>query len=236
MRTTFPHGLNEMLRLLGCGSPNVAKVMIMLAETGLAYSFEEVPLYDGTLDGPQFRALNPNGRLPVLVDDGSPVFESGAILIHLAEKTGKFLPARTPDRGRVLQWLMWQMAGVGPMFGQALHFRYIAPPGTIYARERYDAEVQRLYDVAEDQLARECWLAGDDYSIADMAAYPWLGRYAKTLGVDLAGRPHVRRWIDAVRKRPAMAEVEEAVKAMFKRGLAEKQAATPEQLDRFFGR
>ena len=209
---------------------------MMLAETGLEYRFEEVPMYDGTLKGPQFRALNPNGRLPVLVDDGVPVFESGAILIHLAEKTGQFLPERSPDRGSVLQWLMWQMAGVGPMFGQALHFRYIAPPGSNYARERYDAEVRRLYDVAEEQLAREYWLAGDDYSIADMAAYPWLGRYAKTLDVDLADRPHVRRWIDAVRGRPAIAAVDGTVKALFKKGLSEQKAAAPEQLDRFFGR
>jgi GST-like protein len=225
-----------MIKLYGCGSPNVFKVMLMLAELDMPYEFETVSLYDGSLRKPEFLAMNPNGRLPVLVDDGMPVFESGAILIHLAEKSGRFLPACGPERSAVIQWLMWQMGGVGPMFGQALHFRYIQPDGNDYARGRYAREVERLYDVAESRLTAVPWLGGADYSIADMAAYPWLGRYPATLGLDMSGRPAVRDWIARVEARPGWQSVEPTARTMFKAGIAAQQEATQEELDRFFGR
>lgn len=223
------------LTLLGCGSPNVQKVMLMLAECGLEHEFREVDLYDGSLADPEFRAMAPNGRLPVLIDDGVPVFESGAILIHLAEKTGRLLPAGGTARGEVMQWLMWQMAGIGPMFGQALHFRFIRPEGNDYARGRYWREVNRLYDVAEARLAVAPWLGGADYSIADIAAVPWLKNYAKTLEIDLATRPRVAGWCEAIAARPAWEAIQPAIKTMFKAGLARQKRAEPAQLARFYG-
>ena len=224
-----------MLKLYGCGSPNVFKVQLMLAELDLDYEFEAIPLYGEALSASQFRALNPNGKLPVLVDDGAPVCESGAILLHLAEKTGRFLAAAGPARSQTLQWLMWQMAGVGPMFGQALHFRFVAPPND-YARARYDREVRRLYAVAEARLEASPWLGGADYSVADMAAFPWLGRYARTLEVDLQPCPAVRAWIARIEARPATQAAAPLAKQLFKADLTAQAAASQADLDRFFGR
>lgn len=224
-----------MLKLYGCGSPNVVKIFLMLSELGLDYEFEDVDLFTG-LDDPEFLALNPNRKLPVLVDDGRPIIESGAILIHLAEKSGRFLPAGGPERSEVLQWLMWQMASVGPMFGQALHFRYIAPEGNEYSKGRYHREVERLYDVAETRLSQNDWLGGSEYSIADIAAFPWLGRYAPTLHVDLANRPAVRAWAQKIEESPAHQAIANMVKTLFKAGLARQGDVTQEQMDRFFGR
>lgn len=225
-----------MLKLLGCGSPNVFKVLLLLTELDLDYEFENVPLFGDALSAPDFRRQNPNGRLPLLIDDGVAVFESGAILIYLAEKYGVFLPNEPVARSRVIQWLMWQMAGVGPMFGQALHFRYIAPKDSVYAAQRYTREVERLYDVAEARLTALPWLGGDDYSIADIAAFPWLGRYAATLDIDLATRPNVTNWIARIEARPAWLAIAPFVKDLFKQGLAAQAEASPEELARFFGR
>ncbi len=139
-----------------------------------------------------------------------------------------------------MQWLMWQMAGVGPMFGQALHFRFIAPrfagtEGTAYSATRYTAEAERLYDVAETRLSQAEWLGGADYSIADIAAFPWLGRYAKTLGIDLANRPAVSAWIARIQQRPAVVAVDETAKALFKADLAAQSSAEQAKVESFFG-
>lgn len=225
-----------MLKLYGCGSPNVFKVQLMLAELGLEYEFEATPLYGEALSSPSFRRLNPNGKLPVLVDDGESVFESGAILLHLAEKTGRLLAADGVARSQALQWLMWQVAGVGPMFGQALHFRFIAPAATNYARARYDREVRRLYGVAEARLASSPWFAGVDYSIADIAVFPWLGRYARTLDVDIQAYPAVLDWIARIEARPATQAAAPLAKQLFKADLAAQATASQADLDRFFGR
>jgi len=225
-----------MLRLLGCGSPNVFKVLLMLHELEVDYEFEEVPVFGTALSAAGFRRLNPNGRLPVLIDDGLPVFESGAILIHLAEKSARFLPAAPDARSQVLQWLMWQVSGVGPMFGQALHFRYIAPADNRYATKRYSREVARLYDVAEKRLVSVPWLGGEDFSIADIAAYPWLGRYTKILEVDMSSRPMVRQWIDRIEGRTAHGAVAPFFDQLFRKGLTAQANASAEDLDRFFGR
>ena len=231
-----------MIELHGCGSPNVLKILFMLGETGLPYAFHHVSIYGGELYTPQFLALNPNNRVPVIVDSEGPggqphtVFESGAILIYLAEKSGRLLPRDPAARSRALQWLMWQMAGVGPMFGQALHFRYIAPEGNDYAKKRYQTEVSRLYDVLERRLGEADWLAGDEFSIADIATFPWAGKYVKTLGIDIARRPNVTRWIEAIEARPGYQAIRPLGNQLFKQDLESQKQGQPENIDRFFGR
>lgn len=231
-----------MIELYGCGSPNVFKVLLMLAETQLPYRLHEVRVHCAEQFTQKFRHLNPNSKVPVIVDNDGPagnphtVFESGAILIYLAEKTGQLLPADNVGRSRTLQWLMFQMASIGPMFGQALHFQYLAPPGNDYARQRYEIEVNRLYAVLEHRLSDTRYLAGDQYTIADVAAFPWIARYPKTLGVDVARLPSVRDWIARIEARPAQQLIAPMCKQMFKAGLAAQESASPQGLDRFFGR
>jgi GST-like protein len=228
-----------MITLYGTASPNVVKVMLMLSELDLAYDFMPVKVAKGEQYTPGFVALNPNSKVPVIVDsdgpDGRPftVFESGAILVYLADKTGRFLPTAPAARSIVLQWLFFQMANIGPMFGQAIHFRYIAPADD-YARRRYTNEVERLYDVLERRLESVPYLGGGDYSVADIAAFPWAGRYAKTLGIDLEPRPQVRDWAARIEARPAHQRIAEFVKTSFKQGLAEQKTVSPEDLDRFY--
>lgn len=232
----------SVIDLYGCGSPNVCKVLFMLAEAGLEYRFHSVDVHSGQQYTPEFLALNPNGKVPVIVDADGPngvphtVFESGAILIYLAEKSGRLLPLDPAARSQTMQWLMFQMASIGPMFGQALHFRYIATADQEYGRNRYLIEVERLYDVLERRLAAVPHLAGEEFTIADIAAFPWVGRYPKTLEIDLASRPHVRDWIERVEARPAQQRVAPLCKALFKATLEIQQSATPASLDRFFGR
>ncbi len=231
-----------MIELHACGSPNVLKVLLMLGETGLPFTVKRVNIAAEEQFAPAFTALNPNAKLPVIVDGDGPggrphtVFESGAILLYLADKTGRFLPAAPAARSTAVQWLMWQMASVGPMFGQALHFQYLGPPGSDYARLRYRTEVQRLYDVAETRLARSTWLGGDDYSIADIAAWPWLGKYPKTLQVDMTTRPAVSKWIAAIEARPGQQAIAELGKQLYKSDLAAQKEAAPDSVDRFYGR
>jgi GST-like protein len=189
-------------------TPNGHKVHIMLEECELPYLVHAVDIGAGDQFDPRFLAISPNNKIPAIVDpdgpDGRPIalFESGAILVYLAGKTGRFLPP--DDRGRysVLEWLMFQMGGVGPMLGQAHHFRLYAPEPIPYAVERYTREAQRLYAVMDKRLAKERFFAGA-YSIADMAIFPWTRSHANQ-GVDLAGFPHVRRWFDEISARPAV--------------------------------
>ena len=232
-----------MIDLYGCGSPNVLKILLMLEETELPYRLLAVNVHAGEQFREEFLALNPNAKVPVIVDHDTTsgphtVFESGAILYYLAEKTGRFLGQTPVERSACIQWLMWQLAGVGPMFGQALHFQFVAPEGNDYARRRYLTEVKRLYDVAERRLAQSQWLAGDDYTIADMAAWPWLGKYYRYPGIELPleALPNLSRWIRAVEDRPAYRRVHETFKGLFKAGLDAQHAASPDMLDRFFGR
>jgi GSH-dependent disulfide-bond oxidoreductase len=233
-----------MIDLYGFGSPNVLKVLWMLEETGLPFRLHRVEVHAGAQHEPVFQRLNPNGKVPVIVDHdiaiGAPhtVIESGAILFYLAEKTGRFFGRTVAERSEVMQWLMWQMGGVGPMFGQALHFQYVAPAGNEYSRRRYLTEVKRLYDVAERRLSCTEWLGGPQYSIADMAAWPWLGKYHGYAGIklELADFPALARWMTAIEQRPAYGRIHETFKELFKAGLAAQRAATADQLDRFFGR
>lgn len=200
-----------MIDLYTWTTPNGRKVSVMLEECGLPYTVHKIDIGKGDQFKPEFLAINPNGKIPAIVDGNGPdgkaisVFESGAILIYLAEKTGKFLPTDPHSRYATLQWLMFQMGGVGPMFGQAHHFIRFAPEKVPYGIERYSKETRRLYAVMDKRLSEGAYLAGDFYSIADMATYPWVARH-EYHEVDLKEYPNVRRWFDAISARPAVAK------------------------------
>ncbi|HCZ49802.1 MAG TPA: glutathione S-transferase [Gammaproteobacteria bacterium] len=198
-----------MIDLYMWPTPNAHKVTLFLEETGLPYRTVEVNIGAGDQFKPEFLAIGPNNKMPVIVDsdgpDGRPisVFESGAILIYLAEKTGRFLPADPRGRCEVLQWLMFQMGGLGPMLGQAHHFLRYAPEKIPYAMDRYRNEAGRLYGVLDKRLADRAYVAGD-YSIADMAIFPWT-RLHEGQEQDITQFPNVKRWLDAIYARPAVA-------------------------------
>ena len=193
-----------MIDLYTAPTPNGWKVSIALEELGLPYTVHAINLLEGVQKQPWFLAINPNGRIPAIVDRSEgdfPVFESGAILIYLAEKTGRLLPADRKGRSRVIQWLMFQMAGVGPMMGQAnVFFRYF-PEKIQPAIDRYQNESRRLFEVLDRRLGESEWL-GDDFSIADIANWCWVRTY-KWSGVSIDGLEHLRRWLDAMKARPA---------------------------------
>ena len=199
-----------MIDLYSWPTPNGHKIHIMLEECALPYRVHAVDIGAGQQFQPDFLAISPNNKIPALVDpdgpDGAPIslFESGAILLYLAGKTGRFLPASTRERYQVLQWLMFQMGGVGPMLGQAHHFRVYAAQKIDYAIHRYTAEAQRLYGVMERQVERTgAYIAGADYSIADIAIFPWL-RSWQNQGIDWADFPALKAWFDRVAARPAV--------------------------------
>ena len=194
-----------MIELFSAATPNGWKISIALEEMGLPYTLRSLALSKLEQKEEWFLKINPNGRIPAIVDhdnDDFAVFESGAILIYLAEKSGKLLPTEPKARSRVLQWLMFQMGGVGPMMGQAnVFFRY-APEKIPYAIERYQREVRRLFEVMERQLATSEYIAGPDYSIADIALWSWIAGYGWS-GVSVDGLPHLKRWMDLIGARPA---------------------------------
>ncbi len=198
-----------MLEVYSWATPNGHKVHIMLEECGLPYRAIPVDIGAGDQFQPDFLAISPNNKIPALVDpegpDGEPIslFESGAILLYLAGKTGRFLPASTRGKYEVLQWLMFQMGGVGPMLGQAHHFRIYAPEKIAYAVDRYSNEAQRLYGVMNRRLAKSKYIAGPQYSIADIAIFPWL-RSWKNQGIAWNDFPHLKGWFDEVGARPAV--------------------------------
>jgi GST-like protein len=194
-------------------TPNGHKVHVMLEECGyrLGRDWLAHPIHIGQGDQftPEFLTISPNNKIPALVDpsgpDGKPIslFESGAILVYLAAKTGKFMPASDRGKYEVLQWLMFQMGGVGPMLGQAHHFRIYAPEKVSYAIERYTNEARRLYGVMDRQLAHHPFIAGKTYSIADIAIFPWVRSWAHQ-GIDWADYPRLKEWFDTVGERPAV--------------------------------
>jgi GSH-dependent disulfide-bond oxidoreductase len=194
-----------MIELYTAATPNGWKASIALEELGLPYSVRGIALTGGEQKEPWYLALNPNGRIPTIVDHDNgdfAVFESGAILVYLAEKTGKLMPRDDKGRSLVLQWLMFQMGGIGPMMGQAnVFFRY-APERIEFAIQRYHRECRRLFEVLDRRLADHEYLAGD-YSIADVANWSWVHTYEWS-GVSVDGLPHLGRWIDAIRARPAV--------------------------------
>ncbi len=197
-----------MIDLYSWATPNGHKVHIMLEECGLPYRVHAVDIGAGDQFKPEFLRISPNNRIPAIVDshgpDGKPIslFESGAILIYLASKTGRFLPGDVRGKYKALEWLMFQMGGVGPMFGQAHHFRLYAPEPIEYAINRYTNEAKRLYGVLDRRLGEVPFLAGE-YGIADIATFPWTRSHTRQ-GVDLADYPNVKRWFDTIAERPAV--------------------------------
>ena len=206
-----------MIELYYWTTPNGHKITIFLEEAGLRYRIVPVNISKGEQFRPEFLRISPNNRIPAIVDDtpvsgGRPVsvFESGAILQYLAEKTGKFLPTDLHGRIEVMQWLFWQMGGLGPMAGQNHHFRQYAPEKIPYAIERYVNETNRLYGVLDRRLADRDFVAGD-YSIADMASYPWVVPYERQ-GQKLEDFPNLKRWFETIRARPAVVRAYELAK------------------------
>ena len=197
-----------MIDLYTWPTPNGRKIHIMLEEVGLEYTVHPIDIRKGDQFEPEFLKISPNNRIPAIVDhhgpDGAPysLFESGAILMYLAEKTGKLMPKATAKRYRVIEWLMFQMANVGPMLGQAHHFRAYAPDPIDYAIARYTNEAGRLYHVLDKRLGENEYLAGE-YSIADIATYPWLQSYERQ-GQDINEFADLKRWFDTVEARPAV--------------------------------
>jgi GST-like protein len=203
------HKGKTMIEVYSWATPNGHKVHVMLEECGLAYKAIPVDIGAGDQFKPEFLAISPNNKIPALVDpdgpDGKPIalFESGAILLYLAAKTGKFIPDDLRARYEMLQWLMFQMGGVGPMLGQTHHFRLYAPEKIDYAIERYTNEARRLYGVMNKRLAKSTYIAGPEYTIADIAIFPWL-RSWKNQGIDWTDHPHLKGWFDEIAKRPAV--------------------------------
>jgi GSH-dependent disulfide-bond oxidoreductase len=200
-------------------TPNGYKILLFAEEAGISYTIKPVNISKGEQFAPEFLKISPNNRMPALVDhepkSGTApisVFESGAILLYLAEKTGKFIYPDLPGRVEVLQWLFWQMGGLGPMAGQSGHFRNYAPEKIPYAIDRYVKEVNRLYGVLDKRLADRPFIAGNDYTIADMASYPWINPQMQAQNID--DFPHVKRWKAAIAERPGTIRAYEKGKAV----------------------
>jgi GSH-dependent disulfide-bond oxidoreductase len=217
-----------MIEVYSWATPNGHKVHIMLEECGLPYRVHPVDIGAGQQFDPDFLTISPNNKIPAIVDsdgpDGEPIslFESGAILLYLAGKTGRFLPTSTRGRYEVLQWLMFQMGGVGPMLGQAHHFRIYAPEKIDYAVNRYTNEAKRLYGVMDKQLAKQKYMAGPEYSVADIAIFPWL-RSWKNQGIDWNDYPHLKGWFDEIAARPAVQRGVEVLATLRKPITGEKE-------------
>jgi GSH-dependent disulfide-bond oxidoreductase len=230
--------MSGKLILHGMQSPNVIKVILMLEECGLDYELRHTAVFNQAQFEPEFLKLNPLGKVPVLEDPklGQPIAESGAILFWLAEREGKFLPTRQPDRAEVMQWLMVQMANYGPMLGQFNHFNIAPPDAAPYAKARYGAIAEKLNRLLDDRLRDREWIAGGAYSIADMATQPW-AYYVERHGFDPADFPALIEWRERIAARPAvqraLARVDEAFEAVATRS---RKGASEEDLDKFFGR
>ena len=231
-----------MIELWGMSSPNVQKVLIALEELALPYRFHYVDVLMNEQYAREFEALTPNRKVPVIVDsdgpDGKPLtlWESGAILLYLAEKADALHATDAVGRHVLMQWLMFQMAGIGPMFGQHSHFRVYAKDEThAYSRARYGTEVKRLYDVVERRLGESRHLAGPDYTIADIAAWPWLRAFGMR-GLEASDIPNVARWIEEIGARPAVTRAMQRVTEMPRRDLDQFAKDHPDELDRYLGR
>lgn len=231
-----------MIKLYGMGSPNVVKVYIALEELGLPYEVKPVDVFTGQQFDDAFLKLNPNAKVPVIIDPDGPggkpytCFESGAILLYLAEKTGRLLPADPVAKYDTYQWLMTQMSTVGPMFGQMVHFIRFAPPGNDYSKSRYRTQAIRVTEVIDQRLAATDYLAGADYTVADIATYPWLRNIPALMGADVMAKfPNVTRWVKAIDARPAVQKALAEVDAVRAR-TTQFDKAQPVDLDKMFGR
>jgi GST-like protein len=230
-----------MIELYAMGSPNVVKIFIALEELGLPYNINIVDVFAGKQFDPAFVKRNPNAKVPVIVDPDGPggkpytVFESGAILIYLAEKTGKLLPQAGAARYDALQWMMVQMTGQGPMSGQLVHFVRFAPQGNDYAQQRYRSQVRTVYKALDSRLGETRYLGGDEYTIADVAAYPWT-RIAETISQGITGElPNLKRWFDEIHARPAVQKAVATAEAT-RAKMSTWDKVSSEQLDRFLQR
>jgi GST-like protein len=224
------------------GSPNVVKIYIALEELALPYTVHPVDVFTGKQFDDAFLKLNPNAKVPVIVDLDGPggkpytCFESGAILLYLAEKSGRLLPKDTAARFDAIQWLMTQMSTVGPMFGQYVHFIRFAPAGNDYSKSRYLTQAMRVSEVIEHRLATVPYLAGSDYSVADIATFPWMRNIPSLIGAEaMAKLPNIARWVKAIDERPAVKKALAEVEAVRARTTPfdKAEAAT---LDKVFGR
>jgi GSH-dependent disulfide-bond oxidoreductase len=226
-----------MIDFYALTSPNVQKIYIMLEECALPYKEHFVDVWKGDQFEPEFIKLNPNGKIPVIVDHEGPqgrpytVYESGAILMYLAEKTGKFLPKDMARKYEVIQWLLIQLTSVGPMFGQWTHFKLFAPKGNDYSLARYTSELKRLYGLLENRLGQSTYLGGADYSIADIATFPWT-RNHDAQGVKWDDHPNLARWFNAVGERPAVKAALAKVAAI----KSTRETASEDDKDHFFNR
>jgi GSH-dependent disulfide-bond oxidoreductase len=193
-----------MIDLYTFTTPNGRKPSIMLEEVGLPYNVHKIDITKNDQFTPEYVAINPNSKIPAIIDQetGITIFESGAILMYLAEKTGKLLPSEQKSKYQVIEWLMFQMGGVGPMFGQLNHFKKYAPEKIPYAIERYEKETLRIYSVLDKQLSENKYICGE-YSIADIATYPWVAIY-EFQGLTLDNHPHLKRWVETLQQRPAV--------------------------------
>lgn len=218
-----------MIHLYAWPTPNAHKISIMLEETGLEYRTVPVDITKGEQFSPEFLAISPNNKMPAIVDDDGPdgqryhLFESGAILIYLADTAGALLPTASDERYRVIEWLMFQMANVGPMLGQCHHFRHYAPEHIDYAVQRYTNEASRLYGVLDKRLAESAYLGGDTYSIADIATYPWIRAYERQ-GQRIEDYPRLQRWLEELGERDAVQRGLELLADRRQQGGFDKQA------------
>ena len=226
-----------MIDLYALTSPNVQKIFIMLEECGLPYNTKLIDVWKAEQFTPEFTKINPLQKVPAIVDHDGPggkpytVIESGAILMYLAEKTGKFIPHDPVKRYDTLQWLVVQVANLGPMSGQVVHFSKFAGPGQDYANSRYRTVLNKLYDLYEDRLNGRAYVTGDEYTIADIAAFPWL-RNVELLGIDISKYPRIKAWIDTISARDAVKRAYAKIGAI----KSVRDTATEDDKDRYFGR
>ncbi len=239
-----------MIDVYGMSSPNVVKVTVLLEESGLAYRQHYINVFAGEQYAPQFLAISPNNKVPVIVDGDGPggeplaLCESGAILIYLAEKTGQLLPREGAARATVLQWLMVQLTAVGPMFGQLVHFTRYAPAGNDYGVNRYMSEVRRLMGVLDKRLSASSWLGGDAYSIADIATWPWIRTACAifpwlAVGADAGALRHwpaLARWYESIAAREAVQRGVASGERFLERDKSAFGSADADAFDRFFNR
>jgi GSH-dependent disulfide-bond oxidoreductase len=231
-----------MIELYGMGSPNVVKIYVALEEVGLPYNVHPVDVFAGKQFDADFLKLNPMAKVPVIVDsdgpDGKPItiFESGAILLYLAEKTGKLLPKDMAAKYEAIEWMMVQMTMVGPMFGQFVHFLRFAPPGNDYSKSRYLTQAHRVTEAMDQRLAAHPWLSGAEYGIADIATYPWMRNLPTFLGAEMASKySNAMRWVGVISERPAVKKALAAVDEVRNRTTAFDKAES-DNLDKLFGR
>lgn len=194
-----------MIDLYTWTTPNGRKVSILLEELGLEYSVHPINITEGDQNAEEFLKISPNNKIPAIVDHdtGITLMESGAIMLYLADKTGKFMPSGAKERWEVIEWLMWQMGGLGPMLGQVHHFTKFNPGKAPYAQDRFLAEGNRIYGVLDKRLEGQDYIVGDEYTIADMAIWPWVSRF-EWQTIDLDKFPNVKRWYNSIAARPAV--------------------------------